>query len=66
MEVAKGSYQVEGCTFIQVPISGIVDKTDFVGIPFYYPWWVNVLTNMVGKASRVEIDFPKVDLTLAA
>lgn len=27
---------------------------------------MNVLTNMVGKASRVEIDFPKVDLTLAA
>jgi uncharacterized peroxidase-related enzyme len=27
---------------------------------------MNVLTNIVGKASRVEIDFPKVDLKLAA
>lgn len=27
---------------------------------------LNVLTNMIGKASRVEIDFPKVDLRLAA
>jgi len=27
---------------------------------------MNVLTNMIGKASRVEIDFPKVALKLAA
>ncbi len=27
---------------------------------------MNVLTNIVGKASRVEIDFPKVELKLAA
>lgn len=27
---------------------------------------MNVLTNMVGKASRIEIDFPKVELDLAA
>jgi uncharacterized peroxidase-related enzyme len=27
---------------------------------------MNILTNILGKASRVEIDFPKVDLKLAA
>jgi uncharacterized peroxidase-related enzyme len=27
---------------------------------------MNILTNIVGKASRVDIDFPKVDLKLAA
>jgi alkylhydroperoxidase family enzyme len=27
---------------------------------------MNILTNMIGKASRVEIDFPKVDLQIAA
>jgi uncharacterized peroxidase-related enzyme len=27
---------------------------------------MNILTNMIGKASRVEIDFPKVDLHIAA
>jgi uncharacterized peroxidase-related enzyme len=27
---------------------------------------MNVLTNLIGKASRVEIDFPKVELKLAA
>lgn len=27
---------------------------------------LNILTNMIGKASRVEIDFPKVELKLAA
>jgi hypothetical protein len=27
---------------------------------------LNVLTNILGKASQVEIDFPKVDLKLAA
>lgn len=27
---------------------------------------MNILTNMIGKASRVEIDFPKVELKLAA
>lgn len=27
---------------------------------------MNILTNILGKASRVEIDFPKIDLTLAA
>lgn len=27
---------------------------------------MNILTNMLGKASRVEIDFPRVDLQLAA
>jgi len=27
---------------------------------------MNVLTNMIGKASRIEIDFPKVELNLAA
>ena len=27
---------------------------------------MNILTNLIGKASRVEIDFPKVDLKLAA
>ena len=27
---------------------------------------MNILTNLIGKASRVEIDFPKVDLKLAS
>jgi len=27
---------------------------------------MNILTNILGKASRVEIDFPKVELKLAA
>jgi uncharacterized peroxidase-related enzyme len=27
---------------------------------------MNILTNLIGRASRVEIDFPKVDLKLAA
>ena len=27
---------------------------------------MNILTNMIGKASRVEIDFPKVELKIAA
>lgn len=27
---------------------------------------LNILTNMIGKASRVEVDFPKVDLKAAA
>lgn len=27
---------------------------------------MNILTNMIGKASRVEIDFPKIDLQIAA
>ncbi|QWF71141.1 carboxymuconolactone decarboxylase family protein [Methylomonas paludis] len=27
---------------------------------------MNILTNMIGKASRVEIDFPKVELKMAA
>jgi len=35
------------------------------------PTWVmtstmNVLTNLLGKAGRVDIDFPKVELKLAA
>lgn len=38
--------------------SDIVEVITHVGM--------NILTNLLGKASRVEIDFPKVDLKLAA
>lgn len=38
--------------------SDIVEVITHVGM--------NVLTNMLGKASRVDVDFPKVDLKLAA
>ncbi len=38
--------------------SDIVEVITHVGM--------NLLTNLIGKASRVEIDFPKVDLKLAA
>ena len=27
---------------------------------------INILTNIIGKASRVEIDFPRVELKLAS
>jgi hypothetical protein len=27
---------------------------------------MNILTNILGKASRVEIDFPKIELRLAS
>ena len=61
--VAENSGEVTTAELLEVRNAGysdaaIVEIITHVGM--------NVLTNMIGKASRVEIDFPKVELKLAS
>jgi uncharacterized peroxidase-related enzyme len=61
--LAEHSGEVTGAEILEVRNAGysdveVVEIITHVGM--------NILTNIVGKASRVEIDFPKVALNLAA
>ena len=61
--VAANSGEVSSAELLEVRAAGYTDA-DIVEIITHVA--MNILTNMVGKASRVAIDFPKVDLKLAA
>lgn len=61
--LAEHSGEITTAELLQVRNAGyddeeIVEIITHVGL--------NILTNIIGKASRVEIDFPKVDLKLAS
>lgn len=61
--LAEHSGEVTAAEILEVRNAGY-SESDIVEIITHVG--LNILSNIVGKASRVEIDFPKVDLKLAA
>ena len=61
--VAEHNGEVTSAEILEVRNAGY-SESDIVEIITHVG--MNVLTNMLGKASRIEIDFPKVDLALAS
>jgi uncharacterized peroxidase-related enzyme len=61
--LAENSGEITNAELLEVRNAGY-SESDIVEIITHVG--MNVLTNILGKASRVEIDFPKVDLRLAS